>query len=163
MFDVCVLKSYAEIRVQTKKVVSARLHGTLLSLRCDCAALLSARSSLVAQARIRSFSAHFELLKRHLCLAESRLRPKKWPITGVGRRSSAGPKPYTQVVGYEGGGARPPKVMGSARKVAERGRRSLRSSGNPQRALSGNRLRRIKLDLARRHNAFPNALVHPLQ
>ena len=101
MFDVCVLKSYAEIRVQTKKVACARLHGTLLSLRCDCAALLSARSSLVAQARIRSFSAHFELLKRHLRLAE-------WPVTTKSGRAQGlaahrlPERNHIRMVGYEG-------------------------------------------------------------
>ena len=70
-------------------------------LRCDCAALLSARSSLAAQAGIRPLSACFELLKRHLRLAE-------WPVTTKSGRSQGlaadrlPDRNHTQMIGYDG-------------------------------------------------------------
>ena len=80
-------------------IVVAEKHLNLL--HCDCAALLSERSSLVVQARSLQFSAQFELLKRHLRLAE-------WPVA-IKRCRSQGlaadrlpDRNHTQMVGYEG-------------------------------------------------------------
>ena len=64
---------------------------------------------------------------------------------------------YTQVVGYEQGRCRATK---SERAQSSRTQAALAEIFC---ALSKHRLRRLKLNLARRHNAFPNSLVHPLQ
>ena len=73
----------------------------LLTKSVGCAALLSARSSPVAQAGIRPLSAHFELLKRHLRLAE-------WPVTTKSGRAQGlaahrlPERNHIRMVGYEG-------------------------------------------------------------
>ena len=83
----------------------------LLTKSVGCAALLSARSSPVAQAGIRPLSAHFELLKRHLRLAEWPVTSKSGRMTGGSRRSSARQKPHADGR-LRGRCARPPMIMG---------------------------------------------------
>ena len=108
---------------------------------------------------IRPISAQFGLLKRHLRIAE-------WPVYDQSGRSHGlvavrlPDRNHTHMVGTR---ARRTKGNWELRaKAAERGRRSLRSS--PPRVLSGCCSRAaIKLDLALRPQALPNALIHPLQ